>query len=66
MKKQDALDRLKVAAEKRQEGEDAVRRAIHVARNVCKPPLTWEEIGGQLGVTRQAASQLHKRLTRLF
>lgn len=55
------ITRLREAGRLRAAAEELTLRLIEDAR---KEGATWEAIGAALGVTKQAASQLHKRARR--
>lgn len=61
----DLVPRLSVLAELRDAIDAEIDAEIHLRREQAEP-FTWELIGKLLGVTKQAASQRHKRATRLF
>ena len=54
---------LRAAATALADAERDVDTAVRAAREL-RPPLTWEEIGDVLGMTKQAASQRDKRRPR--
>lgn len=58
MNKQKALDKVKTADKAQRSARLARHAAITAARNAG---ATWDEIGAVLGMSKQAASQLHKR-----